>query len=89
MLLNPTLVVEVLSESTERFDRGEKANGYRALPSVRGLLLVSQHRARIECQGREPDDSWRLREYEDDAEALVPGLGGSIALAEVFAGAWG
>lgn len=89
VLLNPTLVVEVLSDSTERFDRGEKANGYRALPSVRALLLVSQHRARIECQGREQDGSWRLREYEGDAEAVVPGLAGVVALAEVFAGAWG
>ena len=89
VLLNPAIVVEVLSHSTERFDRGEKATGYRSLPSIGALLLVSQHHARIECQARDADGSWRLREFECDAELTVPGLGGVVALSEVFAGAWG
>ena len=42
VLLNPRLVVEVLSDSTERFDRGDKFAGYRAIESIRQVLLVSQ-----------------------------------------------
>lgn len=56
---NPTIVVEVLSPSTEQYDRGLKWEGYRRLPSLTDYLLVSQKSASIEHFRREGDGSWR------------------------------
>ena len=67
VLVNPNLVVEVLSPSTEAFDRGEKFVGYRSLPSIREVVLVSQDARRIECYTRQLDDSWVLREHGGNA----------------------
>src|SRR5258707_8863935 len=54
-LLNPVVVVEVLSDSTEAYDRGKKFEHYRQIPSCRGYLLVSQKEPRIEQFIRQPD----------------------------------
>ena len=63
VLVNPNLVVEVLSPSTEAFDRGDKFVGYRSLASIREVVLVSQDARRVECYTRQLDDSWILREH--------------------------
>lgn len=68
---NPTLVVEVLSKSTERYDRGEKWEGYRQIASLTDYLLVSQARARVEHFAREPDGSWRYRVATAGGELAV------------------
>jgi Uma2 family endonuclease len=62
VLLNPTLVVEVLSESTERFDRGDKFAGYRSVDSVRQVVLVSQHVRRVEVYTRADAGRWMMEE---------------------------
>src|ERR1043165_2419613 len=59
-LTNPTLVAEVLSDSTEKYDRGEKAERYRAMPSLSEYLLVAQDRIHVELYTRQRDDSWLL-----------------------------
>jgi len=64
-LLNPRVIVEVLSDSTERYDRGEKFTQYRSIPSLRDYVLVSQHERLIECFRRQ-DEEWLFR-------ALGPG----------------
>jgi Uma2 family endonuclease len=51
-ILNPTVLVEVLSDSTERYDRGDKAERYRRIPSLREYVFVSQHRPHIELLRR-------------------------------------
>ena len=61
-LLNPVLLVEVLSDSTEAYDRGQKASHYRQIPSLRAYLMVSQHEAKLELQLREADGRWTLAE---------------------------
>jgi Uma2 family endonuclease len=58
---NPNMVVEVLSPTTEEYDRGLKWEGYRALPSLTDYLLVSQKAALIEHFRREADGSWRYQ----------------------------
>lgn len=63
VLVNPNLVAEVLSPSTEAFDRGDKFAGYRSLESIREVVLVSQDVRRVECYSRQLDDSWVLREH--------------------------
>ncbi|MBV9849891.1 MAG: Uma2 family endonuclease [Armatimonadetes bacterium] len=61
-LLNPTVLVEVLSRSTEAYDRGEKFAHYRWLESVSDYLLISQDKVRVEHYVRQPDGQWLLSE---------------------------
>lgn len=64
VLTNPTVVVEVLSPSTEIYDRGVKLQAYRRLPSLTDYLLVSQTDPQIEHYRRDPDGSWRYFVYK-------------------------
>ena len=59
---NPLLIVEVLSDSSEAYDRGEKFAHYRRLPSLREYLLVSQREARFESYYKNADGAWTLDE---------------------------
>ena len=59
-LLNPTLIVEVLSETTEAYDRGKKFDHYRQIPSLEEYILVSQSEPLVERFARQPDGSWLL-----------------------------
>jgi len=84
-VLNPTLLVEVLSESTEAYDRGKKFSHYRQFPSLREYLLVSQEEAKIERFLRNDDGTWTLTEAAGLAATLpLPSLGIEIGLEEVF-----
>jgi Uma2 family endonuclease len=84
-LLNPTCLVEVLSASTERYDRGYKAIAYRTLPSLGLLLLVSQDEPRIEIQRRLPDGRWSIADLAGLETTLeLPEFELSIPLAEVY-----
>lgn len=84
-LLNPTIVFEVLSESTEDYDRGDKRDDYYSLPSVTDYLLVSQQRERIERYVRQPDDSWLAESYEsDDAVIEFDSVDCRLRLSDVY-----
>lgn len=61
-LLNPTVIIEVLSPSTESDNRGRKFQGYRSIPTLRDYLLLSQDQPRAEHYTRQPDDTWLLRD---------------------------
>ncbi|HLG18114.1 MAG TPA: Uma2 family endonuclease [Blastocatellia bacterium] len=61
-LLNPALIIEVLSESTKDYDRGGKFEQYRAIDSFVEYLLVAQDRPHVEHYVRQPDRSWTLYE---------------------------
>lgn len=84
-LLNPTLLVEVLSQSTEAKDRGWKFIQYRQIPALREYLLVSQDRPFLELCVRRGDE-WVLREIRG-LDATVSLLDGkvSIPLVEIYA----
>jgi len=58
VLVNPTIIVEILSSTTEQYDRGLKWDGYQMLSSLTDYVLVSQERARIEQFARTPDGRW-------------------------------
>jgi Uma2 family endonuclease len=62
-LLNPVVLFEVLSESTEAYDRGAKASHYRHIPSLREYVLVSQTEPRVEVQRRNAAGHWEIHEY--------------------------
>jgi len=59
-LLNPTVIFEVLSDSTEAYDRGKKFDHYRRIASITDYVLVSQHEVQIEHFRRQPDGGWSL-----------------------------
>jgi Uma2 family endonuclease len=59
-LLNPTLIIEVLSKSTEAYDRGEKFEHYRKIESLTEYVLVSQEKRHIDHYVRQPDNQWLL-----------------------------
>jgi Uma2 family endonuclease len=85
-LLNPTLLIEVLSDSTEAFDRGKKPELYRRIPSLREYILVSQREPRLEQFTREASGDWRLRDvFGLGSELHLSAVPISISLAEVFA----
>jgi Uma2 family endonuclease len=85
-LLNPTLVAEVLSDSTEAYDRGRKFVHYQQIPSLKEYLLVSQHQPRIEQFVRADADQWMWRVADGrSATLLLPSLQITLALADVFA----
>ena len=86
-VINPTLLIEVLSDSTEAYDRGEKFQHYRQMTSLKEYLLLSQRLARIEQYGRRPNAEWALRVAEGkDAKLALPALEITLDLNEVFAG---
>jgi len=83
-VLNPTVLVEVLSESTEKYDRGRKSQHYRRIPSLKALVLVSQEDFHVEWYTLE-SDSWLLNERTGlDQELDIQSLGIRISLAEIY-----
>jgi Uma2 family endonuclease len=70
VLLNPLLIVEVLSDSTESYDRGEKFFHYRRIASLREYVLVSQKRCLVERYVRD-GDFWRFESLDDPDASLV------------------
>jgi Uma2 family endonuclease len=85
VLLNPLLIVEVLSDSTESYDRGEKFFHYRRIESLREYVLVSQKTCLVERYVRE-GDFWRSSTVDDPETALVlTSLDIEIPLARIYA----
>jgi len=84
-LLNPTLLIEVLSDSTERYDRVKKFDLYRALPSLQEYVLVSQSEPRIEQLLHRPNEEWTLRITTDPTAVIsLPSIGCEIPLAKIY-----
>jgi len=84
-VVNPTALFEVLSSSTEAFDRGEKFHRYRRIASLQTYAMVSQDLARIECYHR-TGDAWVLVEHDGlEASASLPAMGCELPLHEVYA----
>lgn len=84
-VLNPTVLVEVLSDSTERYDRGQKSTYYRSIPSLQALVLISQDRSHVECLTRHASGGWLFTETEDLSESLVlEPISISISLSELY-----
>ncbi len=85
VLLNPNLIVEVLSHSTEAYDRGGKFALYRRIPSLREYLLVSQDRVRVEHYRRDADGHWTLTDYTGlDDQIPLESLDCVLALTEIY-----
>lgn len=84
-LLNPTIVIEVLSPSTEAYDRGDKSAHYRQLASLEEYLLVSQEKVHVEHYMRRPDQHWLLSEAAGMKDAIeLPSVQCVLALSEIY-----
>jgi Uma2 family endonuclease len=84
-LINPTVLVEVLSPSTESHDRGLKFHRYRQLESLQEYVLVSQSEPRVEIFRRQPSGSWLLTEFTTlDSTAPFDSLDCKVPLAEIY-----
>ncbi len=85
LLLNPSLIGEVLSSSTEGYDRGDKFALYRQVPSLKGYLLVAQHRVQVDLYIRDDAGRWVLTSFDRPTDELkLPSIDCTLALADVY-----
>jgi Uma2 family endonuclease len=86
-LLNPVVIVEVLSSTTEAYDRGKKFAQYQALPSLQGYVLISQDHVRIDHFARQSRaGQWLLTTFSDpDGTLILPAIEISLSMAEIYA----
>ncbi|HYN89674.1 MAG TPA: Uma2 family endonuclease [Ardenticatenaceae bacterium] len=84
-LLNPTVIIEILSQSTESYDRGKKFALYRSIPALAEYLLVAQDEYRVEQYVKQPDGNWLLLDHDSlDDGVELRSLGCVLTLAEVY-----
>ena len=83
-LLNPIALFEVLSDSTEAYDRGAKFAAYRSIASLQDYVLVSQKAVAAEHFHRQPDGSWLLRTLGPGERLALPALGCEIGVDEMY-----
>ncbi|MRG92600.1 Uma2 family endonuclease [Polyangium spumosum] len=86
-VVNPVVLVEVLSKSTEGYDRGEKFAHYRQIPSLREYVLVSYQTKRIEVYRRAQEGAWALHEARSGSIDLLS-IGCSLSVDAVYRGAF-
>ena len=85
VLLNPVVLVEVLSDSTEAYDRGKKFEHYRTIPSLKHYVLIAQDRHSMDCFTRSTDGSWNLTSCQGlDGKILLDAIDSELVGAEVY-----
>lgn len=84
-LINPTVIVEVLSKSTASYDRGPKSKHFRKVESLQALIFIEQESPAVEVYRRQPDGNWILSDATEltDSIAIEP-IGILIPLAEIY-----
>jgi Uma2 family endonuclease len=86
-VINPKVIVEILSPSTQSYDRGDKFANYRSLPSFCEYLLVSQDRIHAEHHIKQPDGGWLFHEFSGpDAVITLESIGVRFNLSEAYDG---
>lgn len=84
-LLNPTVIIEVLSPSTEDFDRGRKFTHYRGITTLQDYILVSQQTIQIDDYVRQAADKWILTVYRNPEDMLkLPAIDCTLLLGDVY-----
>lgn len=85
VVTNPHLIVEVISDSTEADDRGQKFAHYRQLESLRAYLLIAQDRVAADLYLRQDEGTWNLQSFDHlAAEIALPTIAARLPLAEVY-----
>jgi Uma2 family endonuclease len=86
-LLNPVIIVEILSRSTQSYDRGDKFMLYRAIPSLQEYILINSEKAGVEHYRRQPDQTWVLQEEHSITGMLtLHSIHFSLSLSELYSG---
>ncbi|MDP9169387.1 MAG: Uma2 family endonuclease [Acidobacteriota bacterium] len=84
-LVDATVILEVLSRSTQNYDRGEKFRSYRGLPSFREYVLLAEDEIRAEHHVRQPDGSWLFRELNGpEIEIKLDSIGCRLTLGSLY-----
>lgn len=83
ILLNPILIVEVLSPSTEANDRGRKFERYRTIDSLQTYVLISQDHSAVEVYSRDPSGRWSMAAFHEGA-VLIPHPDCEISISEIY-----
>lgn len=84
-LLNPTVLLEVTSDSTEDFDRGTKFLRYQSISELREFVIVSHRERRVDHFRRQGDGEWRLSTHKGDDRINSAALGGALTLNDIYA----
>jgi len=86
-LLNPAVIVEVLSKSTQSYDRGDKFNLYRAISSLKEYILVASENFGVEHFTKQENNAWLLKELSQPGDTLhISTVDFSLPLSELYAG---
>ena len=84
-LLNPILIVEVLSDSTDSYDRGDKFFHYRQIPSLKEYLLVSQNNVKVESFFRREENLWEINYAIGREDSIIlKSLGVELSMADLY-----
>ncbi|SLM31603.1 conserved hypothetical protein [Desulfamplus magnetovallimortis] len=84
-LLNPVVIIEILSSSTEAYDRGQKFTHYRRITSLQEYILVSQYHCQVEKYVRRDDGTWSLSSYEGMEEKLnIASIHCELRLSDIY-----
>lgn len=83
-VLNPTVLVEVTSTGTERYDRGRKLEFYKTIPSLRAVVLVSHREASIEVHARGEDDAWSVERAGAGGAVDITAIGCRLDVDEIY-----
>jgi Uma2 family endonuclease len=84
-LLNPNVIIEVLSKSTEGYDRGEKFAHYRKIESVKEYVLISQDKNCVERYIRQADNQWLMSEVTQPQEILdLPAINCTLLVSDIY-----
>jgi len=86
-ITNPRVIIEVLSPSTEAYDRGDKFTQYREIESFEEYILISQDRPNVESFLRQPDGAWSILNFTGmETTAKIRSLGIEVPMTEIYAG---
>ncbi len=84
-VMNPTLIVEVLSKSTRNYDQGDKFDAYRSLPKFRDYLLICQYQYQVKHFSKTSENQWLLTEYRNlEDEIQLRSIEFRISLTEIY-----
>jgi len=83
-MLNPVVIFEVLSDSTEAYDRGAKASHYRHIPALKEYVLVSQAEPCVEVQRRNSNGHWEIHEFRAGEQARLTSIGVALSVDELY-----
>lgn len=87
-VLNPTVIFEVLSAATKNYDRGDKFNLYRDIPSLKVYILIDTEKTAVEAWSINAAGKWELTTYKEmHDEVPLPAIGTLLTLTEIYDGA--